>query len=55
MIWRKCAVNVDLRIREVWKLYMEEKLFVKKLTFEWKNCKERGGMNKLDLTDHSLE
>lgn len=55
VIWRKCAVKVDLRIREVRKLYMEEKLFVKKLKFEWKNCKERGGMNKPDLTDHSLE
>ena len=55
VIWRKCAVNVDLRIREGWKLDMEEKIFVKELKFEWKNCKEKGGMNKPDLTDHSLE
>jgi len=34
---------------------MEENVFVKELKCEWKNCKERGVMNKPDLTDHSLE
>lgn len=55
MVWRKCAVNVNLRIREGWKLDTKEERFVKELKFEWKNCKERGGMNKPDLTGRSLE
>lgn len=35
--------------------WMEEKILVEELKCEWKNCKEKGGMDKSDLTDCSSE